>query len=437
MNILLIGSGGREHAIATKIAESERCDNLYIAPGNAGTASCGTNVEIKVDDFPAIAKLVKNRDIRMVVVGPEAPLVAGIADYFAKDPILKDIMMIGPSAQGAQLEGSKDFAKQFMRRHNIPTADYRTFTADTLNDGLEYLVTLKAPYVLKADGLAAGKGVLILDNLEEARQELKQMLVDSKFGAASSSVVIEEYLSGIELSVFVLTDGKHYKILPSAKDYKRIGEGDTGLNTGGMGSISPVPFADKAFMHKVEHRIVMPTIKGLQREQISYKGFIFLGLMAVTNADGERDPYVIEYNVRMGDPETESVFPRIKTDVVSLFEATAKGVLNLMPLDVDERTAACVMLTAHGYPESYKKGDVISGIDKVSDVKVFHAGTKTNDKGQLVTNGGRVLCVTSLCNSLPEALLKSIQAAETIQWKGRYYRHDIGQDLLRLSVENS
>ncbi len=437
MNILLIGSGGREHAIATKIAESERCDNLYIAPGNAGTASCGTNVEIKVDDFPAIAKLVKNRDIRMVVVGPEAPLVAGIADYFAKDPILKDIMMIGPSAQGAQLEGSKDFAKQFMRRHNIPTADYRTFTADTLNDGLEYLATLKAPYVLKADGLAAGKGVLILDNLEEARQELKQMLVDSKFGAASSSVVIEEYLSGIELSVFVLTDGKHYKILPSAKDYKRIGEGDTGLNTGGMGSISPVPFADKAFMHKVEHRIVMPTIKGLQREQISYKGFIFLGLMAVTNADGERDPYVIEYNVRMGDPETESVFPRIKTDVVSLFEATAKGVLNLMPLDVDERTAACVMLTAHGYPESYKKGDVISGIDKVSDVKVFHAGTKTNDKGQLVTNGGRVLCVTSLCNSLPEALLKSIQAAETIQWKGRYYRHDIGQDLLRLSVENS
>lgn len=437
MNILLIGSGGREHAIAAKIAESERCDNLYIAPGNAGTASCGTNVEIKVDDFPAIAKLVKNRDIRMVVVGPEAPLVAGIADYFAKDPILKDIMMIGPSAQGAQLEGSKDFAKQFMRRHNIPTADYRTFTADTLNDGLEYLATLKAPYVLKADGLAAGKGVLILDNLEEARQELKQMLVDSKFGAASSSVVIEEYLSGIELSVFVLTDGKHYKILPSAKDYKRIGEGDTGLNTGGMGSISPVPFADKAFMHKVEHRIVMPTIKGLQREQISYKGFIFLGLMAVTNADGERDPYVIEYNVRMGDPETESVFPRIKTDVVSLFEATAKGVLNLMPLDVDERTAACVMLTAHGYPESYKKGDVISGIDKVSDVKVFHAGTKTNDKGQLVTNGGRVLCVTSLCNSLPEALLKSIQAAETIQWKGRYYRHDIGQDLLRLSVENS
>jgi len=437
MNILLIGSGGREHAIATKIAESERCDNLYIAPGNAGTASCGTNVEIKVDDFPAIAKLVKNRDIRMVVVGPEAPLVAGIADYFAKDPILKDIMMIGPSAQGAQLEGSKDFAKQFMRRHNIPTADYRTFTADTLNDGLEYLATLKTPYVLKADGLAAGKGVLILDNLEEARQELKQMLVDSKFGAASSSVVIEEYLSGIELSVFVLTDGKHYKILPSAKDYKRIGEGDTGLNTGGMGSISPVPFADKAFMHKVEHRIVMPTIKGLQREQISYKGFIFLGLMAVTNADGERDPYVIEYNVRMGDPETESVFPRIKTDVVSLFEATAKGVLNLMPLDVDERTAACVMLTAHGYPESYKKGDVISGIDKVSDVKVFHAGTKTNDKGQLVTNGGRVLCVTSLCNSLPEALLKSIQAAETIQWKGRYYRHDIGQDLLRLSVENS
>ncbi len=432
MNILLLGSGGREHAIAVKIAQSTQCDQLFIAPGNAGTAACGTNINLKIDDFSAIAKFVLTNDIRMVVVGPEAPLVAGIADYFAADSRLKEVMFIGPSAHGARLEGSKDFAKQFMQRHNIPTAAYRTFTAETLDEGCRFLTTLQAPYVLKADGLAAGKGVLIIDDLAEAQHQLQLMLVENKFGEASRSVVIEQFLSGIELSVFVLTDGKHYKILPTAKDYKRIGEGDTGLNTGGMGSISPVPFADKDFMHKVEHRIVMPTIKGLQKEQINYKGFNFIGLMAVTNDKGERDPYVIEYNVRMGDPETESVFPRIKSDIVELFEATAKEKLNLASLHVDERTAACVVLTAQGYPESYKKGDVISGLDEVSGVTVFHAGTKFDDKDRLLTNGGRVLCVTALSDTLPSAILKSIQNAELIKWKGRYYRHDIGQDLLKL-----
>lgn len=432
MNILLLGSGGREHAIAAKIAQSSQCDHLFIAPGNAGTMACGTNVDLKVDDFKGIGQFVLSNDVKMVVVGPEAPLVGGIVDYFAENDQLKNIMMIGPSAQGARLEGSKDFAKQFMQRYNIPTAAYRTFTASTLAEGKAFLATLQAPYVLKADGLAAGKGVLIIDDLAEAQHQLELMLVESKFGEASSSVVIEQFLSGIELSVFVLTDGKHYKILPTAKDYKRIGEGDTGLNTGGMGSVSPVPFADKDFMHKVEHQIVMPTIKGIQKEQIDYKGFIFIGLMAVTNAEGERDPYVIEYNVRMGDPETESVFPRIKSDIVELFEATAKGQLQTPSLLVDERTAACVMLTAHGYPESYKKGDVITGVDDVKGLTVFHAGTKLDDKGRLLTNGGRVLCVTALSDTLPGALLKSIQGAEQIKWKGRYYRHDIGQDLLRL-----
>jgi len=431
MNILLLGSGGREHAMAAKIAESKLCNKLFIAPGNAGTTQCGTNIDLKLDNFNQIGKFVIDNNIQMVVVGPEAPLVAGIADYFAQKPELKNIMLIGPSAKGAQLEGSKDFAKLFMQRHGIPTAAYRTFTRDTLKEGQAYLATLQPPYVLKADGLAAGKGVLILDNLKEAKHELQLMLKEAKFGDASSRVVIEQFLSGIELSVFVLTDGKHYKILPSAKDYKRIGEGDTGLNTGGMGSISPVPFADKAFMQKVEHRIVIPTIKGLQKEDIPYKGFIFLGLMAVTAEDGTLDPYVIEYNVRMGDPETESVFPRIKSDIIELFTATWNGNLNQVSLDIDERTAACVMLTAEGYPEKYRKGDVISGLDKVDNSLIFHAGTKTGLSGNIVTNGGRVLCVTTLGSTLPTALLGSLQNAEKIQWKGRYYRHDIGQDLLK------
>lgn len=431
MNILLLGSGGREHAMAAKIAESKLCNKLFIAPGNAGTTQCGTNIDLKLDNFNQIGKFVIDNNIHMVVVGPEAPLVAGIADYFAQKPELKNIMLIGPSAKGAQLEGSKDFAKLFMQRHGIPTAAYRTFTRDTLKEGQAYLATLQPPYVLKADGLAAGKGVLILDNLKEAKHELQLMLKEAKFGDASSRVVIEQFLSGIELSVFVLTDGKHYKILPSAKDYKRIGEGDTGLNTGGMGSISPVPFADKSFMQKVEHRIVIPTIKGLQKEDIPYKGFIFLGLMAVTAEDGTLDPYVIEYNVRMGDPETESVFPRIKSDIVELFTATWNGNLHQVSLDIDERTAACVMLTAEGYPERYRKGDVISGLDKVDNSLIFHAGTKTGLSGNIVTNGGRVLCVTTLGSTLPTALLGSLQNAEKIQWKGRYYRHDIGQDLLK------
>ncbi len=434
MNILLLGSGGREHAIAASIAKSELCDRLFIAPGNAGTTECGTNVDLKIDDFESIGKFVIDNDIKMVVVGPEAPLVGGIADFFADNEILKNVALIGPSAQGAQLEGSKDFAKMFMQRHNIPTAAYKTFTRDTLKEGQKFLSTLNAPYVLKADGLAAGKGVLILDNLKEAKQELKAMLEDAKFGDASSRVVIEQYLDGIELSVFVLTDGKHYKILPSAKDYKRIGEGDTGLNTGGMGSVSPVVFANKEFMQKVERDIVIPTIKGLQKENIQYKGFIFLGLMAVKDADGTLAPYVIEYNVRMGDPETESVFPRIKSDVVELFNAVWDGTLNNKKLDIDERSAACVMLTAGGYPESYKKGDTINGLDEIGESLVFHAGTKRTASGNIVTNGGRVLCVTTLSHSLPEALLKSLQAAENIKWKGRYYRHDIGQDLLKISI---
>ncbi|MCR5193431.1 MAG: phosphoribosylamine--glycine ligase [Bacteroidales bacterium] len=434
MNILLLGSGGREHAIAAKIAESSQCQKLFIAPGNAGTAQCGTNIDLKVDDFDGIGHFVISNNINMVVVGPEAPLVNGIADFFAENDKLKNVMVIGPSAAAAQLEGSKDFAKQFMQRHNIPTAAYRTFTRETLKEGLAFLEKMEAPYVIKADGLAAGKGVLILDNLEEAKHELCLMLQEEKFGKASSSVVIEQYLSGIELSVFVLTDGKHYKMLPSAKDYKRIGEGDTGLNTGGMGSISPVPFADKAFMQKVERDIVAPTIKGLQKEGLRYNGFVFVGLMAVDAEDGTKNPYVIEYNVRMGDPETESVFPRIKSDVVELFEHTWRGTLNLTTLDIDDRTAACVMLTSEGYPGEYRKGDAIKGIEDVKDSIVFHAGTKLNNKGGLVTNGGRVLCVTSLDKSLPTALLRSLQAAEQIKWRGRYYRHDIGQDLLKLMV---
>ena len=426
MNILLLGSGGREHAIAYKIAQSSRCAKLYIAPGNAGTAALGENVNLDIADFDMVARFVIDHRVDMLVVGPEAPLVAGIADYFVQSPALSHVMVIGPSKEGARLEGSKDFAKSFMLRHKIPTARYRTFTRETLADAEAFLDTLQAPYVLKADGLAAGKGVLIENDLPTAKAHLREML-DGKFGSASASVVIEEYLSGIELSVFVLTDGQHYLILPSAKDYKRIGEGDTGLNTGGMGSISPVPFADKEFMKKVEDRIVKPTVRGLRDEKIDYRGFIFVGLM---NCAG--DPYVIEYNVRMGDPETESVFPRIKSDVVELFENTARGTLDRCLLSVDPRTAACVMMVAGGYPETYRKGDTIDLGQDAQDVLVFHCGTKRGDDGALLTNGGRVLCTTALAASLPEAILKSYNRLASIHWNDQYHRRDIGQDLLKL-----
>ena len=437
MNILLLGSGGREHAMACNIAASSRCTRLFVAPGNAGTASMPKcrNINIQPTDFEAIHSFVVSEDVRMVVVGPEAPLVEGIADYFQSCSDLRQVMVIGPGREGARLEGSKDFAKDFMQRHGIPTAAHRTFTAQTLDEGCAFLATLKAPYVLKADGLAAGKGVLILDSLDEAQRELKEMLVGAKFGDASAKVVVEEYLSGVELSVFVLTDGRHYKLLPAAKDYKRIGEGDTGLNTGGMGSVSPVPFADKEFMHKVEERIVAPTVKGLHQDGIPYKGFIFVGLMAVANdTTGELDPYVIEYNVRMGDPETESVFPRIKSDMVDLLEHVWRGNLQQTTLEIDPRTAACVMAVAEGYPEHYEKGKPIRGIDHVRGSLVFHAGTRMVDDGNIVTNGGRVLCVTTLANSMPEALLKSYQELANISWDGMYYRRDIGQDLLKLIV---
>ena len=428
MNILLLGSGGREHAIACKIAQSARCNKLYIAPGNAGTAAVGENVVLKASDFEEVGHFVLDHRVEMLVVGPEAPLVDGIADYFAETPALQQVMVVGPRKEGARLEGSKDYAKAFMMRHKIPTARYQTFTADTLKEGEAFLDTLKAPYVLKADGLAAGKGVLIENDLATAKAHLGEML-GGKFGSASANVLIEEYLSGIELSVFVLTDGRHYLMLPSAKDYKRIGEGDTGLNTGGMGSVSPVPFADKEFMKKVEDRIVKPTVRGLAEEKIDYRGFIFVGLM---NCNG--DPYVIEYNVRMGDPETESVFPRIKSDVVELFECTARGQLDRCTLSVDQRTAACVMMVAGGYPESYEKGKVITLGTDVDDVQIFHCGTKCNEKGELLTNGGRVICTTALAATLPEALLKSYNRAAEIEWEGKYNRRDIGQDLLKLMV---
>ena len=428
MKILLLGSGGREHAIAAKLAQSKHCTNLFIAPGNAGTAAVGENVSLNPEDFAAVGRFVLDNGVDMLVVGPEAPLVAGIADYFAETPELGKVMVIGPRRQGAMLEGSKDYAKAFMQRHNIPTARYRTFTADTLAEGQAFLETLHAPYVLKADGLAAGKGVLIEPDLATAKAHLADML-HGQFGSASASVVIEEYLSGIELSVFVLTDGSHYLMLPSAKDYKRIGEGDTGLNTGGMGSISPVPFADKAFMKKVEDRIVKPTVRGLRDEKIDYRGFIFIGLMCCAG-----DPYVIEYNVRMGDPETESVFPRIKSDVVELFENTAHGTLDACTLRVDERTAACVMMVAGGYPEKYEKGKTIALGEDVEDVQVFHCGTKRGDGGELLTNGGRVICTTALAATLPEAVLKSYNRASSVEWEGKYLRRDIGQDLLKLMI---
>ncbi len=423
MNILVLGSGGREHTFAYKIAQSELCDQLFVAPGNAGTDAIATNVAIAVTDFPAIKALVLKEHINMVVVGPEDPLVQGISDFFAQDNELKGIVVIGPSKEGAQLEGSKEYAKEFLFRHNIPTAAYQSFTATTVDDGKQFLETLKPPYVLKADGLAAGKGVLILQDIQEAKSELENMLTNKKFGAASEKVVIEEFLDGIELSVFVLTDGKNYVTLPTAKDYKRIGEGDTGLNTGGMGAISPVPFADKALMNKIEEQIIKPTVNGLAKENIDYKGFIFIGLIKVGD-----DPKVIEYNVRMGDPETEAVLPRVKTDLVKLFKHVGDQSLDTVDLEIDERSATTVMTVSGGYPEAYEKGKQISGIEEISDAIVFHAGTKI-DNGTVVTNGGRVIAVTSFDEDFRQALKKSYQNIEKLHFEKMYYRKDIGFDL--------
>jgi len=424
MTILLLGSGGREHALAWKMLQSTSCKKLFVAPGNAGTETIAINININPNDFQAVKELVLQKQINLVVVGPEDPLVAGIFDFFQKDEVLKTIPVIGPSQLGAQLEGSKEFAKEFLVKHRIPTAAYDSFTKETVEKGCRFLETLTPPYVLKADGLAAGKGVLIINNLKEAQGELRNMLVHSKFGLASAKVVIEEFLDGIELSCFVLTDGKNYKILPTAKDYKRIGEGDTGLNTGGMGAISPVPFADAILLEKIETRIVKPTIEGLQQDHIQYKGFVFIGLIIVKG-----EPMVIEYNVRMGDPETEVVIPRIKNDLVELFLAVANETLEEITLEIDERSATTVMVVSGGYPEEYEKGKEISGIQNIEDSLVFHAGTKM-EKGKVVTNSGRVLAVTSFGNDFQEAIKKSYQNINKLHFDTMYFRKDIGRDLL-------
>lgn len=423
MTILLLGSGGREHALAWKMVQSPLCQKLFVAPGNAGTDEIATNVSISPTDFGEIKKLVIAEKIDMVVVGPEDPLVLGIYDFFLEDEFLKNIPVIGPSKLGAKLEGSKEFAKEFLLKHRIPTAAYHSFTKDTLENGFHYLEKMKAPYVLKADGLAAGKGVLILNDLDEAKFELSNMLLNEKFGIASSKVVIEEFLDGIELSCFVLTDGKNYKILPTAKDYKRIGEGDTGLNTGGMAAVSPVPFATPELLEKIENRIVKLTIDGLHHDKITYKGFVFIGLIIVQN-----DPYVIEYNVRMGDPETEVVIPRLKSDLVELFQAVAAEKLDEITLEIDERSATTIMMVSGGYPEAYQKGKVISGIQNVSDSLVFHAGTKA-ENGMVLSNGGRVLAVTSFGTDHHDAIKKSYQNIEKLHFDTMYFRKDIGFDL--------
>lgn len=424
MNILILGSGGREHAFAHQIAKSTRCNNLFVAPGNAGTAQLAKNIDMAVNDFKAIKDFVLKNLVEMVVVGPEDPLVNGIVDFFASDTDLKDVMIIGPSEEGAKLEGSKEYAKEFMKEFNIPTATYQSFTKNEIIKALQYIESTPPPYVLKADGLAAGKGVVILDNANDAKAELQHMLVEEKFGDASKTVVIEQFLKGIELSVFVLTDGKNYKIFPTAKDYKRIGEGDTGLNTGGMGAISPVPFADEVLMKKIEERIVKPTIAGIQKRGMNYKGFVFIGLIKVGD-----DPFVIEYNVRMGDPETEVVLPRIKTDLVSLLEATFKQSLDKHTIDIDSRAATTVMLVSGGYPEAYDKGKEITGIEEVENAIVFHAGT-TEKNGKVLTNGGRVLAITSLDITWQKALKKSYQNVEKIHFDRMYHRKDLGFDLL-------
>ncbi len=423
MNILILGSGGREHTFAWKIAQSPLCENLFVAPGNSGTDAIATNVNIGVNDFEAIKELVIEKDITMLVVGPEDPLVQGVHDFFLNDDALKHVAVIGPQKKAAELEGSKEFAKEFLYRHNIPTAAYESFTKETVEKGYSFLETLNPPYVLKADGLAAGKGVVILNDLEEAKTELKSMLVDAKFGQASTKVVIEEFLDGIELSCFVLTDGEHYKILPTAKDYKRIGEGDTGLNTGGMGAVSPVPFATDEFLNKIEVRIVKPTIDGFKKDNLPYVGFVFIGLIKVGN-----DPKVIEYNVRMGDPETEVVLPRLKNDFVEILQAMANGTLDKIDIEIDERAATTIMLVSGGYPEAYEKGKEITGIESIVDSIPFHAGATIKEE-KVVTSGGRVMAITSYGNTYQEAIKKSYQSMEKLHFDKMYYRKDIGFDL--------
>ncbi|MCE7062898.1 phosphoribosylamine--glycine ligase [Dyadobacter sp. CY343] len=426
MNILILGSGGREHAFAWKISQSPLCDSLFVAPGNAGTAGVATNLSISYNDFDAIADAVLAHKIELVIVGPEEPLVNGIVDYFEANANLAHVKIIGPNKAGAQLEGSKDFSKAFMQKYGIPTASSKTFTAETLEIGLEYLEAHPLPIVLKADGLAAGKGVIIAEKYAEAETAFREMLVDKKFGDAGNKVVVEQFLKGIELSVFVLTDGEHYKILPEAKDYKRIGENDTGLNTGGMGAVSPVTFADANFLRKVDEKVVKPTLNGLKSEGIKYVGFIFIGLM---NIKGE--PYVIEYNVRMGDPETEVVIPRIQSDLAMLMASTAKGTLNDFELQISPQVAVTTVVVSGGYPGDYEKGKVISGSEKVEDVFLYHAGTTFNENTEIVTNGGRVMAFTGLANSLENAVHKSQRAAQLVQYEGKYFRHDIGVDLIR------